>query len=305
MAGYVLDLILPFQAVEMLGSRLRVAMATAVMLVGAGFIVAAWRARRESRKRIAAQNLPTALTTTGVYANSRNPRLQGWTILWLGVGLMGRSNWAIILLAPAAYLLHAAVLREEQRLSITFGDAWLGYRNHVPRYGLPFASTPTMFVAIALAVALLLAGLVWAAWPRDRTWRIAPNQINVHTPPSYAYVGPLPVLAPLVWIASDSPSDLARSGLRLFENGNPLGPPHSQPPRLESGRGAYLHWNGTLIFTASDNSNPRTNRRVYEVRALVEPDWLVVSVTVALIIAAGVGVLAHMRWRMTRPWAAG
>ena len=36
-------------------------------------------------------------------------------------------------------------------------------------------------------------------------------------------------------IATDTPSELTRSNLRVFENGSPLGPPHSQPPRLGSG----------------------------------------------------------------------
>lgn len=58
-----------------------------------------------------------------------------------------------------------------------------------------------------------------------------------------------------------------KSGLLLFENGKPLGPARSVHKDIrEQGRGRYSHWTqGGLYFSASDNSNPRTNGRRYEV----------------------------------------
>jgi predicted O-methyltransferase YrrM len=50
------------------------------------------------------------------------------------------------------------------------------------------------------------------------------------------------------------------SNLELFEDGKPLGPAHSKHKLIrEQGRGAYSHWRGQILFSASDNSDPRTN----------------------------------------------
>ena len=55
-----------------------------------------------------------------------------------------------------------------------------------------------------------------------------------------------------------------RSLLRLFEDGVPLGPAHSMHATIAvAGRGAFSHWNTVVYFSSSDNSDPRTNSRVY------------------------------------------
>ncbi len=64
----------------------------------------------------------------------------------------------------------------------------------------------------------------------------------------------------------------AQSFLRLLEEGRELGPAHSMHETIrESGGGAYSHWAGDprpetqrLYFSASDNSDPRTNGKKYE-----------------------------------------
>lgn len=83
------------------------------------------------------------------------------------------------------------------------------------------------------------------------------------------------------WIpGSDAPwpwdgERYGRSTLRVFEDGRPLGPPHTghdQIARLGAGR--YSHWNSTLsggvVFSSSDGSDPRANGRSYELRY----DWV-------------------------------
>lgn len=57
------------------------------------------------------------------------------------------------------------------------------------------------------------------------------------------------------------------SGLLLFEDGRPLGPPRSLHRDIrELGGGRYSHWTReALYFSASDNSDPRVNGRRYEV----------------------------------------
>lgn len=58
----------------------------------------------------------------------------------------------------------------------------------------------------------------------------------------------------------------AYSTLVLCEDKKPLGPPHSQHDDIRGkGLGRYSHWNGFLIFSASDNSDPQTNMHEYTV----------------------------------------
>ncbi len=57
------------------------------------------------------------------------------------------------------------------------------------------------------------------------------------------------------------------SQLMVFEDGVPLGPPHSVHADIrEQGAGRYSHWTREgLYFSTSDNTDPRTNGRTYEV----------------------------------------
>jgi parallel beta helix pectate lyase-like protein len=65
------------------------------------------------------------------------------------------------------------------------------------------------------------------------------------------------------------------SKLRIFENGRELSPAHSMHADIRTlGMGRFSHWGGTngtqtissLYFSASDNSDPRQNGRVYTYR---------------------------------------
>jgi hypothetical protein len=56
------------------------------------------------------------------------------------------------------------------------------------------------------------------------------------------------------------------SPIRVYEGDKPLGPPvHGDLTSIASnGTGRYSHWNGEgLIFSTSDNSDPRKNGRTY------------------------------------------
>jgi hypothetical protein len=66
-------------------------------------------------------------------------------------------------------------------------------------------------------------------------------------------------------IADRSESPL-QSPARIFENERPLGPAHAQHDYIRAvGEGAYSHWGGTLYFSSSDKSDPRTNNKKYRV----------------------------------------
>ena len=75
----------------------------------------------------------------------------------------------------------------------------------------------------------------------------------------YAYY-----LEPNFIIPGDSQSSPTSSTVRIFENGKELGPAHSTHKLIRSeGRGRFSHWNSSLYFSTSDNSDPRTNGRTY------------------------------------------
>jgi hypothetical protein len=54
------------------------------------------------------------------------------------------------------------------------------------------------------------------------------------------------------------------SPLELREDGRPLGPAHAMHEDIRRlGAGRFSHWGSALIFSSSDNSDPRTNGRAY------------------------------------------
>ena len=71
---------------------------------------------------------------------------------------------------------------------------------------------------------------------------------------------------PLFTVRADSNSRPTVSTLRLLEDGKPLTQPHSVAAEIMGvGGGRYLHWGNTLLFSASDNSDPRANGRSYTI----------------------------------------
>lgn len=62
------------------------------------------------------------------------------------------------------------------------------------------------------------------------------------------------------------PSDAeSRSRLVVLEDGRPLGPGHTAHAEIgERGAGRYSHWRSHVIFSASDDTDPRANGRRYE-----------------------------------------
>jgi hypothetical protein len=79
---------------------------------------------------------------------------------------------------------------------------------------------------------------------------------------------------PLLAKYADSEPDNQRSPITLYENLTPLGPAHSAHADIqEQGHGRYSHWSDNpksgwrtirgVLFSTSDNSDPRTNGRRY------------------------------------------
>ena len=67
---------------------------------------------------------------------------------------------------------------------------------------------------------------------------------------------------------ADNSANPTRSTLRIYENGKELVPPHSTHNDIATiGKGRFSHWaDGSFValyFSASDNTNPKTNGRTY------------------------------------------
>jgi len=78
------------------------------------------------------------LVTDGLYAFVRNPMYVGFGFMLAGLGFAFASDWTLVLMIPAAVVLHrGVVLREERYLEAKFGDPYRQYMTRVPRYGWP------------------------------------------------------------------------------------------------------------------------------------------------------------------------
>ncbi|MCP3445669.1 hypothetical protein [Bradyrhizobium sp. CCGUVB14] len=63
---------------------------------------------------------------------------------------------------------------------------------------------------------------------------------------------------------ADTPSDLARSPVVVYENNLPLGPGHAPHGEIaELGQGRFSHLNDAIVFSASDGTSANSNGRKY------------------------------------------
>ena len=157
-------------------------------------------------------------------------------------------------------------------------------------------------------LAALLAGLATiaaaASWMGilDRTLTIAPSDILPRE--RDAYTVSLAVLPPALgflelFYSGDSCDWPFVSTLRLRENGRDLGPSHSMHSDIAyQGRGRYSHWAQSLIFSASDNVDPRDNARGYEVTC--SPNLLSLM-ELSLLSVASLALFLRLHLRMNQP----
>ena len=66
---------------------------------------------------------------------------------------------------------------------------------------------------------------------------------------------------------ADDDSDRYRSEMKLLEDGRMIGFAHARHKSIgELGEGRFCHWKDDLLFSASDNSDARTNKKKYSIR---------------------------------------
>jgi len=79
------------------------------------------------------------LITSGIYRWSRNPQFVGWVLMLLGISIVGRSGFALLLTVVFMIVLHMyTVWLAEPYLERLFGEAYRCYKSSAPRYiGIP------------------------------------------------------------------------------------------------------------------------------------------------------------------------
>ena len=93
------------------------------------------------------------------------------------------------------------------------------------------------------------------------------NMTNVNLESGSAYI-----IFQSFTVAGDTSSAPRQSRLQIYENGKALGPAHTAHADIRTlGRGRFSHWGNSLRFSASDNSNPKTNGRTYSYKVLSAP----------------------------------
>jgi protein-S-isoprenylcysteine O-methyltransferase Ste14 len=136
--GIAADWIKPLWILVRTGYPLRAAVAALMFALGCWI---AWRAKgvfERTGTNVEPWKPAIALATAGAYAKSRNPMYIGTWIMAVGLAVAFASDWGLLLLIPAALVLHfGVVLREERYLAARFGDDYRGYVERVPRYGWP------------------------------------------------------------------------------------------------------------------------------------------------------------------------
>ena len=108
-----------------------------------------------------------------------------------------------------------------------------------------------------------------------------------------ALSGVVPVLSAVSPSTASAPT---RSRLSIYEDGRLIGPANALHDDIAlAGRGRFSYWNSgqgasIVLFSASDNSDPRINGRRYVIRA----PWQLAPVVVAALFLLLVAALAHL-----------
>jgi len=114
----------------------RLAIGFLLVSLGGALVILARRQFKSIGTNIPPWKPTLHLATDGLYGHLRNPMYVGLILLTAGIGIAIGSDWILVLLVPAALLLHyGVVLREERYLEKKFGDEYCRYRASVPGWG--------------------------------------------------------------------------------------------------------------------------------------------------------------------------
>jgi len=109
--------------------------AGALILIGVTVFAASIRNFSRAGTPVQGTRPTRTLVTTGIYGWSRNPIYLGMLFFLVGVGIVVRSPWILLLAVPLAITFRYGVIaREEVYLERRFGDAYRDYKAHVRRW---------------------------------------------------------------------------------------------------------------------------------------------------------------------------
>jgi protein-S-isoprenylcysteine O-methyltransferase Ste14 len=143
--GLALDWLLPaFIVSGILWLRTRLIIGAVLIAIGAAIAIVAFRSFRQAGTNVEPWKPSLRLVTGGVYAWMRNPMYVALILLLAGVAIALGSDWTLVMLVPAALMLHFGVVKREERyLEAKFGETYREYVRKVPRYGLPMIGNPS------------------------------------------------------------------------------------------------------------------------------------------------------------------
>lgn len=174
------------------------------------------------------------------------------------------------------------------------------------RIGLP----RPLRIASAALLALLLVAYAFVVLVRPvHTAALPVDTIRPRDGASFIAPAPLPPFG--FENRSDSMTNPQLSRARLLENGAVIGPMHASHADIASvGYGRFSHWDNHIVFSASDNSDPRTNGRTYAMTYVMRvPLWLhpafAIGGVLFLWLSGAFGLLRRLakRWGgLSNPW---
>jgi protein-S-isoprenylcysteine O-methyltransferase Ste14 len=106
-----------------------------LIAAGIGIATVAVRSFRRAGTNVEPWKPALTLVTRGIFAWVRNPMYLALIVLVAGIAIASGSDWVLVLVVPAALILHfGAVKREERYLEAKFEESYRSYMEKVPRY---------------------------------------------------------------------------------------------------------------------------------------------------------------------------
>ena len=134
MADHLLPLPFPISRIS-LAHWISAVMASSMIVIGLALAAAGIRNFARAATPVPTNRPVRALVTTGIHGWSRNPIYLGMFLLYVGIGLVVRSPWILLLTLPLAITIrYGVVAREEAYLERRFGDAYRDYKARVCRW---------------------------------------------------------------------------------------------------------------------------------------------------------------------------
>jgi protein-S-isoprenylcysteine O-methyltransferase Ste14 len=114
--GLALDWLLPsFILRGIFGFWTRMIVGAILIVIGGVMAIAAVGSFKKAETNVEPWKPALSLVTGGIFAWMRNPMYVSLFVLLTGIGIALASDWVIVLLVPAALILHFGVVKREER----------------------------------------------------------------------------------------------------------------------------------------------------------------------------------------------